>query len=252
MRKPLLIALAAVLIIVVAGGYLAWSYLSSPSQNENQNPDSNNAETAPSVEQIRDQAMMYIAANYTQTLPLMQTIHWSGSRQETGMPGSETCQHTSGSWTITLQYPVVPNPPCTITVTYSEDGILDWTGTYQDGVITQTSSNTDTKTALTQEQIRDLTLQYLSAYHNQPLQYMHDFSWSGGRVDQAMMVGSDIYSYQSGGWNITMQYPVVPNPAYTITEHYKELDTHSDDLVVDWQGTLQNGAITQTSYQHRP
>jgi hypothetical protein len=249
MRKILIVALAAVLIIVIAGGYLAWSHLSSQSQNQNQ--DSNNTEATPSVEQIRDQAMTYIAANHTQTLPLMQAFHWSGGRQDTDLLGSETYQYTGGNWTIKLQYPVVLNPVYTITVNFSaDDCIFDWTGTYQNRVITQTSSNTDTQTALTQEQIRDLTIQYLTAYHNQTLQYIHDFSWSGGRVDQGMMVGSDIYSYQSGGWNITMQYPVVPNPTYTLTAQYTPADTHLD--IITWEGTLQNGTITETNYQYRP
>jgi hypothetical protein len=252
MRKVFVIAIAAVLVIVIAGGYFACRYFSNQSQNPDQNPGDTEPKPAPSIEQIRDQAMTYIAANHTQTLPLMQTIHWSGGKQDTGgMLGSETYQYISGGWTIVLQYAVVLNPLYAITANYTANGeTLNWEGTYQNGVITETSNNADAQTALTQEQIRDLTLQYLAAYHNQTQQYMHDFSWSGGRVDQGMMVGSDIYSYQSGSWNVTMQYPVVPNPTYNLTAQYTSADTHLD--IISWQGTLQNGTMTKTSYQYQP
>ena len=248
MRKTFLIAVAAVLIIVIAGGYFAWSYLSTPAQNPN------TPEAAPSVEQIRDQAMTYIAANHTQTMPLMQSFHWSGGKQDTGGLGSETYQYTGGSWIIKLQYPVVPNPDYTITANYSDGTcIFDWTGTYHNGVMTQTSSSdTGAQTMLTQEQIRDLTMQYLMAYHNQTTQYMHGLSWTGGHMNMGMMVGSETYSYQSSGWNVTMQYPVVPTPIYTITAEYTPMEMHSTDYMVTWQGTLQNGTITQTNYTYHP
>ncbi len=249
MRKTLIIAIVvAVLIAVIAGGYLACTYFSNPTQNPN------NPETAPSVEQIRDQAMTYIAANHTLTMPLMQTFHWSGGRQDTDLMGSEIYQYTGGNWTIKLQYPVVPNPDYTITANYSDGScFFDWTGTYHNSIMTQTSSSdTDPQAMLTQEQIRDLTMQYLMAYHNQTNQYMHDLTWTGGRMDMGMMVGSDKYSYQSSGWNVTMQNPVVPNPIYTITAQYTSMNMQSGNMVIDWQGTLQNGTITQTSYTYKP
>jgi len=244
MRKTLLAAIVVVLIAVIAGGYLAYSYLSS------QNQPSNTPTASLSVEQIRDQAMVYIAANHTQTLPLMQTLHWSGGRQDTGVVGSETYQYTGADWEMMIQYPVVPNPTYTINVNYTAGGGFTWAGTCINGVIAQTSSTLADNTTLTQEQIRDLTLQYLNAYHNQTSQYMHDLSWTGGRMNMGMMVGSETYSYQSTGWNVTMQYPVVPNPIYTITAQYMPMGMHS--AIMTWDGTLQSGRIAETSYTYNP
>ncbi len=249
MRKLIIVLIVAVLAIIIVGGYLACTYYSSPSQNP-----TDNLPTTVSVDQIRDQAMVYIAANHTQTIPLMETISWTGGRQDAGLLGSEKYQYTSGNWTMMLQYPVVPNPIYTITANYTAGDGFSWMGTYQNGVLNQTSSTINAATAVTQEQIRDLTMQYLKAYHNQTTTYMQNLVWSGGRMDMGMMVGSDKYSYQSSGWNVTIQSPVVPNPTYTITAQCSDFSSegHMTGMVVSWKGTLQDGIIIETAYSYNP
>jgi hypothetical protein len=246
MRKIIVAALAAVLIVVVAGGYIGWTYL-------NQAP-SNNQPSEPEVvaAQIRDQAMVYIEANNTQTVPLMQSLAWSGGRQETGLLGSETYLYTSGNWMVQIQYPVVANPLYTITANYSSGDVkVYWVGTCQNSPIKETSKTINVpieQTISTQEQMRDITMAYIKAYHTKTAQYMHGLMWSGGRMNTGMMVGSDTYSYQSSGWNVTIQNPVVLNPIYAILAQM-----HSNgELKVSWQGTLQNGTMTETSYQLKP
>ena len=248
LRKSLVIVLATVLIIVIVGGYFAWTNYSSQNQNDN-------TPSTLSVEQIRDHAMLYIAANHTQTAQLMQAMSWSGGRQDTGLLGSETYQYNSGDWSLTIQYPLVPNPTYTITANYSSsNGTVFWTGTYQNGVITETSNdiNVNTQELLTQEQARDLTMQYLTAYHNQTVPYMHGLSWTGGRTTSMGMVGSETYIYQSSGWNVTMQYPVVPNAVYIIMAQYTPMNVYSGEVLITWRGTLQNGTITETAYNFNP
>jgi hypothetical protein len=87
--------------------------------------------------------MSYIAANHTQTMPMMSSLHWSGGRQDTGLLGAETYQYTCGDWVCTVQYPVVPNTIYTITAEYTllegHAPILMWEGTLQNGTITPTS-----------------------------------------------------------------------------------------------------------------
>jgi uncharacterized protein YneF (UPF0154 family) len=246
LRNSLIIAMVVVLLIVITGGYFAYSYLSS--QEQNNNPP----ETLLSNEQIRDQAMTYIAANYTQTIPLMSDLHWSGGVQDREVLGSETYQYTGGEWVMMVQYPIVPNPAYTINVICSASDGFYWNGTCIDGVIYQTGSSLIGNTSLTQEQVCDITLQYLSAYHNQTQQYMHGMSWEGGRINKGIMVGSETYSYQNSGWNVTMQYPVVPNPIYTISAQYAPMGMMNAAMMVDWQGTLQGGYINQTNYRYTP
>ena len=95
-------------------------------------------------------------------------------------------------------------------------------------------------------------MQYLTAYHNQTVPYMHGLSWTGGRMTPMGMMGSETYIYQSSGWNVTMQYPVVPNTVYTIMAQYTPMNVYSGAVLITWRGTLQNGTITETAYNFNP
>lgn len=245
MRKSQVIIVAVVVIIVLSVAAFSWIYYGD--QNKNNNTQATSSIT---VDQIADRAMAYIAANHTGTVQLMQGLSWTGGRQDTGLLGSELYSYSSGDWNVTIQYPVVLNPVYTITVLYcSQNGTVNWTGAYN-GAITETNQtvNVTSATQSTQEELRDVMMVYLQAYHNETTVYMNNFSWTGGRMDMGMMVGSDKYSYQSGGWNVTMQSPVVPNPVYTIGMTYNSMG----HMNVSWQGTIQNGIITETSYTDKP
>ena len=250
MRKIIIAAIVAVLIVIVAGGYLGWTY---------QNQNSFNIQPSGSdalMQQIRDQAMVYIEANNTQTVQLMQNLAWSGGRQDTGLIGSETYLYSSGNWAVQIQYPVIQNPMYTITANYtSGDVTVNWSGTCQNSSLNETSQTINVpldQTLSTQEQVRDITMAYIKAYHTKTASYMQSFMWSGGRMDMGMMLGSENYSYQGSGWNVTMQYPVVPNPIYTITAQYTPMNMQSGNVVISWQGNLQNGTIAETVYKYNP
>jgi len=244
MRKILITAIIVVLIVIIAAGYIGLTYL----QGQN-NTHGNPAQTTNEIENIRDQAMTYLAANHTQTFTLMPKDHWSGGRVDTGLLGAENYLFTTSEWAVSINYPVVPNPIYSITCNYTSAN-LTWIGTYQDGVLAENSCAVETATSLDEAGIRDLTMMYLQAYHNETSTYMHDLSWTGGHVDQGMLVGSTKYSFQSGGLNITIQNPVVPNPPYTITVVYTPADAHS--AMMTWIGVLDGGVITQTSYEYNP
>jgi hypothetical protein len=243
MRKTFIAVIVIVLIAVIAaGGYLGYTSL----QDQNQTP-SNPQQITNGIENIRDQALTYVAANHTQTFTVMPTGHWSGGRVDTGLLGAETYQFTNGDWQVSISYPVVQSPIYTINCTA---GGLSWSGTYQDGVINETACSIAADTLLTEPQMRDLTMMYLQGTHNETSTYMHDMSWTGGQMDMGMMVGSNKYNYQSSGWNMTIQNPVVPNPAYTVTAVYTPTNMHS--AMMTWGGTIYNGTITQTSYGYNP
>jgi hypothetical protein len=245
MRKIIIAAIVIVLIAVIAGGILGYTYL----QSQNQPAPSNPAQTTNEIENIRDQAMTYLAANHTQTLPLMPTGHWSGGRVDTGLLGAENYLFTTSEWDVSINYPVVLNPSYNIVCNYTSAN-LTWVGTYQGGVLTETSCAVGQDTSLDQAGMRDLTLMYLQAYHNETSTYMHDMSWTGGRMDMGMMVGSDKYNYMGNGWNVTIQNPVVPFPPYTVTAVYTQSNMHS--AMMTWVGMIHNGTITQTSYEYNP
>jgi hypothetical protein len=135
--------------------------------------------------------------NHTQVFNLMPTDQWSGGRVETGLLGSETYQYTNGNWTVEISYPVVPNPIYTVNATCTSDTGITWDGTYQNGIITENQCSIPAATELTQPQVRDLTMQYIMAYHNQTAPYMQNLIWSGGRETNETLVGSDL-RYISG------------------------------------------------------
>jgi hypothetical protein len=98
------------------------------------------------------------------------------------------------------------------------------------------------------EQIRDAVMTYIKANHPETAQYMQNLSWTGGRITLPGLVGAGWYSYASGDWNFTMSFPVIPNTIYSITANY----TTPTQTIVAWQGTWQNGTITEVSYKFNP
>lgn len=243
MRKTIIAAIVIVLIVVITGGVLGYTYL----QGQTQTTPSNPAQTTNEIENIRDQAMTYVAANHTQAFSIMPTGHWTGGRVDTGLLGAETYQFTNGNWQVDIHYPIVLSPIYTINCTA---GGLSWSGTYQAGVINETACNIATDTTLTEEQMRDLTLMYLQGTHNETSTYMHDMNWQGGQMDMHGMVGSNKYNYQASGWNVTIQNPVVLHPIYTVTAVYTQ--SNMNNAMMTWVGTINNGTVTQTSYEYNP
>jgi hypothetical protein len=251
MRKPLIIIAVIALIVVIAGGYMAYTYLTPQNQGKISEIGTS-PKVLSTVDEIRDGAMVYIGANQTGTVSLMKDLSWTGGRQDTGLLGAETYVYTSGSWSVVIDYPVVLNPIFTITADYAGHGTsVNWVGTYQNQTFCETRAIVQgVSSTIDQQQIRDLTMMYLKVYHNDTATYMQSMSWTGGRMDMGMMVGSDKYNYHSNGWNITIQNPVVPNPPYTITSIYTPTNMHT--AMMTWIGTLENGTITQTNYVYSP
>ncbi len=133
---------------------------------------------------------------------------------------------SSGNWVVEIIYPVVHNPLYAITANYtSSDAAVNWAGTYGNGTLSETNCviNITTTVSLTQGQIRDQTMAFVGINHNETVPYMQSLTWTGGRATPEGLMGAETYSYQSSGWNVTIQYPVVPNPVYTITYSIRPL-----------------------------
>jgi len=370
LQKNLIITVTIAVILIIAGGAALWAF-TLPNQNADVQPTPTpeitpTPEATPTPapeplteEQIRDEAIVYMQTNHAELAELLTDISWEGGRVETGLLGSEIYNYTNANWTITVQYPVVPNPIYTITANYTaEDITLTWEGTYENGTIIETSYNppnfiyftkeqirdsvmnfiqinhdetaplmtnlnwtaqnltpqgligyvtyrydstnwvvtvgspvtlnpiykvnasyTDGDTMVTwegtaqgptvtetsynstglvvltiQEQVRDAVMNYIKTNHNETAVHMQDLSWTGGIVDQGMLVGSSKYNYESFGWNMTMQYPVVLDPIYTITVNYYSLLSQVSPAqnIIAWSGTWQNGTITEDNYSFTP
>ena len=193
-------------------------------------------------EQVRDEAMNYTEANHTETTPYMKNLSWTGGDvTPSGIVGASTYTYLSLGWNVTMQYPIVPDPIYTVTADYNSSGIsITWKGTWQNNTITETSYTDNLLT--TQAEIRDAAMAYIVANHTEAAHLLVNLIWTGGHVNEGV-VGSVLYQYNSTGWTVDIRNPVVPNPIYTITANYS-----SGASTVSWTGTLENRAITETSY----
>jgi hypothetical protein len=102
----------------------------------------------------------------------------------------------------------------------------------------------------TQEQVREDFMVYIKTSHPETEEFMGNLAWTGGRTT-TQGVGSEKYTYTGIGWNVTIRYPVVPNPIYTVTVDYSATAASSGASIpyrVIWEGTWDNGTITETSY----
>ncbi|MFB3889095.1 MAG: zinc-ribbon domain-containing protein [Candidatus Bathyarchaeia archaeon] len=102
----------------------------------------------------------------------------------------------------------------------------------------------------TQEKVRDDAMTYILANHPETAMFMQNLTWTGGRQDTGL-VGAETYVYESTGWTVTLKYPVVPNPVYTVTADYSVSLLPGQVGIpyrVIWQGTWENGVVKETSY----
>lgn len=105
------------------------------------------------------------------------------------------------------------------------------------------------------EQVRDATMDYIKINHSETAQYMQSFSWTGGDITPDGLAGGIWYAYQSSGWNIKIEFPVALPPGsittYSLTANYAANVTLGN-IIVSWQGTMQNSTITESSYTFTP
>jgi hypothetical protein len=100
---------------------------------------------------------------------------------------------------------------------------------------------------ITQEKVRDAVMIYIKSNHTETAQFMKDLVWNGGKVTPPNTVGAETYMYFSQGWNVTIQYPLVPNAVYKIIADYSATGISIPYRII-WQGTWQNQVIKETSY----
>jgi len=118
----------------------------------------------------------------------------------------------------------------------------------------QTSQEDDLPQAMPKlrlfEDIRETALTYLKDTHPEAKQFTNDLTWTGGKQETGLL-GSEIYIFSADGWQVTIQYPVVPNPTYDININYNiptSSGTVSIPYAIAWTGTFTDGTITEMSY----
>ncbi len=98
----------------------------------------------------------------------------------------------------------------------------------------------------TPEKVLDSAMYYLKSNHPDTAQFMKDLVWTGGRVTP-IVVGEETYMYYSQGWNVTISYPVAPDPTYSIVADYSAVGTGIPYRII-WKGTWHSEVLNETSY----
>ena len=105
---------------------------------------------------------------------------------------------------------------------------------------------TPTPEVPTQETVRDSTMTYIAANHDDIASLTTDLTWTGGR-EETGLVGSETYKYTAGNWNVTITNPVVLDPIYTVSAVYTDTESM---VTIEWAGTYQNGEVAETSFDY--
>ncbi len=258
-RLSLIAGIVVLIIIIVAGSYVGLTSLNpsqtpTPTPTATPSPSASAEPEASPQEQVRDDTIAYISSEHLETEPLTADLVWTGGRQDTMALGSETYLYTSGNWTLQIQYPVVLVPVYTITANYTSDDVtVQWAGTSEGGILTETSYTTIGLTPILSPtaQVREQVVAYIQTNYTDLSSYLQFSNWTGGRITPVGLAGYETYRYVGMGWNMTIGYVVY----YDITYDVQAIYIPSDDGVVafNWTGTVHNDNITQeTCYINLP
>jgi len=139
-QKWIIILAVVLAIVVIAGGYIGYnSVVNQPTASPTPSP----SPAVTSQQEARETVIMFIASNHTETQSLTDGIIWVGGRATPeGILGAETYIYTGNGWNVTIRNPVIPDPIYKVNATYTASGsqqvTVDWQGTYQHGVVTET------------------------------------------------------------------------------------------------------------------
>jgi hypothetical protein len=145
-KKILVFAVCAAVFVCFSG--IAWALVATP---QNQNLPNGETDDVPQYqiqtpEQVRDAVMEYIAANHQETEQFMNEFSWTGGIIETGLLGASQFVYESQGWTVSISYPVVPNPTFDVTVEYNVPSgtisipySVNWAGTCANNAVTETN-----------------------------------------------------------------------------------------------------------------
>lgn len=109
-----------------------------------------------------------------------------------------------------------------------------------------TPTPSPTPEVVTQETVRDSAIMTIATNHADLASLTTGLTWTGG-LQETGVVGSVTYIYIAGDWNVTITNPVVLDPVYTISAVYTDT---ANAVTIEWLGTYENEAITETSFQY--
>jgi len=98
----------------------------------------------------------------------------------------------------------------------------------------------------TQETVRDSTMTYIAASHEDIASLTTDLTWAGGRQETGL-VGAETYIYTAGNWEVTITNPVVADPTYDVSAVYTDTESM---VTIEWTGTYQDSEVSEVSFDY--
>lgn len=250
-RRVISLILFLALLIVLVCGYIGVTY------NDSSQPNDGNAKAA------RDSVIAYLSENYPDAQNWTSNLAWSGGRQNASTADLEAYVYCTNEWTVQLNSTTALNPLYVVDANYTKgDVTLDWMGVCQNGTVVEQGYVVYDVDFLAVEPYQAAwgALQYMIENHEDVLEYLNAYGLTGGRVASEGVVGSERYRYVGVAWNettlyevgwvISVEYPVVPDPVYSVNITY--VPAGAVQAIINWQGTWQDEALTETLYSCTP
>ena len=82
----------------------------------------------PLAEWARDLAIEYVLQEYDALKGVEAPSSWEARDLTPGLIGVTNLQYTGGGWTVNVSCPIVPDPTCTVEISYRNGVVFDWQG----------------------------------------------------------------------------------------------------------------------------
>lgn len=166
-------------------------------------------------EEAKDLVVAYILENYPEFKDIKTPEAWSFEIVTGGLLGYQTIVYTGEGWTVKVSHAVVLKPTYTVEVTNEDVEGFQWNGEVdQSGNVVGDSQ--DHLQILSPEEARDAAVEYVLSYYPALLGVKAPQSWETKDLTPQGLVGSSKLEYTAKGWRVTVSYPVVWKPAYTV------------------------------------
>ena len=97
---------------------------------------------------------------------------------------------------------------------------------------------------VTEEQVKDAAMAHIKSTYPVTAQFMINLTWNGGRLETESLE-TETYVFYASYWTVTVEWPMVSNPTYKVSAAYS-----LEETLVMWEGSYQNGKITETKYSY--
>jgi hypothetical protein len=171
-------------------------------------------------EDARDLVVAYVLNNYPGFNNIKVPAAWDFEIITGGLLGYQTIVYTGEGWTVKVSHAVVLEPIYTVEVTHEDVDGFQWIGEVdQSKNISGGSQNQ--QQILSPEEARYIAVDYVLLNYRSLSGVNAPENWETNDLTPQGLVGYSKLEYTADGWNVTVSYPVVWKPTYTVEITFK-------------------------------